>query len=173
MPNILDIVVEPNPLLHKKSLSVDSIDDSLRSFMDDMLATMYHNNGIGLAAIQVGVLKKIIVIDVSKEFANNVPMPLFMINAEIIKRSEDLAEFREGCLSVPGFFAEVTRPADITVKFINYEGKEEELNISHGLLAVCVQHEIDHTNGIVFIDYLSKLKKDFALKKSFKFQERA
>lgn len=173
MPNILDIVVEPNPLLHKKSLSVDSIDDSLRSFMDDMLATMYHNNGIGLAAIQVGVLKKIIVIDVGKEFANNVPMPLFMINAEIIKRSEDLAEFREGCLSVPGFFAEVTRPADITVKFINYERKEEELNISHGLLAVCVQHEIDHTNGIVFIDYLSKLKKDFALKKSLKFQERA
>ncbi|CAK6537206.1 MAG: peptide deformylase [Candidatus Midichloria mitochondrii] len=173
MPNILDIIVEPNPLLHKKSLPVDSVDDSLRGFMGDMLATMHHNNGVGLAAVQVGVLKKIIVIDVGKEFANGVPMPLFMVNAEIVKRSEDLAEFREGCLSVPGFFAEVTRPADITVKFINYEGKEEGLNIPHGLLAVCVQHEIDHTNGIVFIDYLSKLKKDFALKKSLKFQERA
>ncbi|WHQ46913.1 MAG: peptide deformylase [Candidatus Midichloria sp.] len=173
MPNILDIVVEPDQLLHKKSLLVDSIDGKLRSFMDDMLVTMYHNNGIGLAAVQVGVLKKIIVIDLGRRLANSMQMPLFMINAEIIKKSETLAEFREGCLSVPGFFAEVSRSADITVKFINYEGIEEKLDIQHGLLSVCVQHEIDHTNGIVFIDYLSKLKRDFALKKSLKTKEKA
>ena len=168
MPKILNIVTEPSPILHKKSESVKEVTDEIRLLMQDMLITMHHNNGIGLAAVQVGVLKKVIVIELPAEAAIDAYMPLFMVNAEIIKKSDDTIEFKEGCLSVPSFFAEVTRPKDIIVKFLNYDGKEEILNIPHSLLAVCVQHEIDHTNGIVFIDYLSKLKRNIAIKKVIK-----
>lgn len=173
MPKILEIITEPNLLLHQKSVLVNEVTDKLRSLMQDMLVTMHHNNGIGLAAVQVSILKKVIVIELPAEAAMGIPMPLFMVNAEIIKKSDDTIKFKEGCLSVPGFFAEVTRSKDITIKFINYNGKEEILDIPHSLLAACIQHEIDHTNGIVFIDYLSKLKKDLAVKKVLKYLKKS
>jgi len=154
MRKTLRIITEPNPILHEKSLSVTAIDDEVRSFMDDMLVAMYENKGIGLAAVQVGILKRIIVIDVEQEGSDGFKMPLFMVNAEIVKKSKEYASFPEGCLSVPNFSAEVMRPADITVRFINYNGLTEEIEVKNSLLSVCIQHEIDHTNGILFTDHV-------------------
>ncbi len=186
-PTILPIVIEPDPLLHLKSEKVLNVDDETRQFMDNMLATMYANNGVGLAAVQVGVLKKIIVIDVDQRTDNHSCIndacghhpiqhggePLFMVNPEIIERSESLSEYKEGCLSFPGIYADVLRPDNITVQYLDYYGKEQKLVVPEGLLSVCIQHEIDHTNGIVFVDHLSKIKKEFYLKKLFKQKKRA
>ena len=130
-----------------------------------MLETMYAATGIGLAAVQVGILKRLIVIDISKnEEKKN---PLFLINPEIISRSKKTSIYEEGCLSLPGHFAEVERPAECQIKFVDYDGKEKELQ-ANGLLATCIQHEVDHLNGVLFIDYLSKLKKDMIVKKLIK-----
>ena len=133
--------------------------------MDDMLATMYQAPGIGLAAIQVGILKRIVVIDISKEKEKK--DPLFLVNPQIINRSKETSIYEEGCLSLPGQFAEIERPSDCLIKYVDYNGKEKELQAS-GLLATCIQHEVDHLNGILFIDYLSKLKKDMIIKKLIK-----
>ena len=141
------------------------VDDELRKLLDDMLETMYAAPGIGLAAVQVGILKRLIVIDISKDKEKK--KPLFLINPEIISRSKKTSTYEEGCLSLPGHFAEIERPAECQIKFINYEGKEKELK-ADGLLATCIQHEIDHLNGILFVDYLSKLKKDMIIKKLIK-----
>ena len=130
-----------------------------------MLETMYSAPGIGLAAVQVGVLKRLIVIDISKE--KDKKNPLFLINPEIISRSKKTSIYEEGCLSLPGHFAEIERPAECHVKYIDYTGKEKEIK-ANGLLSTCIQHEVDHLNGILFIDYLSKLKKDMILKKLIK-----
>ena len=157
-----NIVVEPDPILREKSVSLEKVDDELRSLLDDMLETMYAAPGIGLAAVQVGVLKRLIVIDVSKDQEKK--DPLFLINPEIIHRSKQTSVHEEGCLSLPGHFAEIERPAECQIKFIDYNGKEKELN-AKGLLATCIQHEVDHLNGVLFIDYLSKLKKDMIVKK--------
>ena len=157
-----NIVVEPDPILREKSVSLEKVDDELRSLLDDMLETMYAAPGIGLAAVQVGVLKRLIVIDVSKDQEKK--DPLFLINPEIIHRSKQTSVHEEGCLSLPGHFAEIERPAECQIKFIDYNGKEKELN-AKGLLATCIQHEVDHLNGVLFIDYLSKLKKDMIIKK--------
>ena len=133
--------------------------------MDDMLETMYAAPGIGLAAVQVGILKRLVVIDISK--GEEEKKPIFLINPQIIHRSKKTSVYEEGCLSLPGQFAEIERPAECTIKYIDYNGKEKDLK-ADGLLATCIQHEVDHLNGILFIDYLSKLKKDMIIKKLVK-----
>jgi peptide deformylase len=159
------IVIEPDPILRKKSEMLESVDDELRVLLDDMLETMYAAPGIGLAAVQVGILKRLIVIDISKDKEKK--SPLFLINPEIISLSKKTSVYEEGCLSLPGHFAEIERPAECQIKFIDYNGKEKKLKAS-GLLATCIQHEVDHLNGVLFIDYLSKLKKDMIVKKLIK-----
>ncbi len=162
------IVIEPDPILREKSEILEKVDDELRNLLDDMLETMYAAPGIGLAAVQVGVLKRLIVIDISKEKEKK--NPLFLINPEIISKSKKTSIHEEGCLSLPGHFAEIERPAECQIKFIDYDGKEQELR-ANGLLATCIQHEIDHLNGVLFIDYLSKLKKDMIVKKLIKYKK--
>ena len=153
---IRKILTEPDPFLRQKSKKVDKVDNDIRSLMNDMLETMYEAPGIGLAAIQVGVPKRIIVIDLSKN--DQKKEPLYFVNPEIISRSDQDATYEEGCLSVPNQFAEIDRPDKCHVKFLDYDGKEQSLK-AEGLLATCIQHEMDHLEGILFIDYLSKLKK--------------
>ena len=175
--NILPLVTSPNPLLKKVSQPVLVVNDELRKLMDDMVQTMYAEGGIGLAAVQVGVLKRVLVIDIDYEeeglhhhhgSCNGVHVknanPMYFVNPEIIEKSEELSSFNEGCLSFPGARAEVERPAEVRVKFLDYYGKEQVLNMS-GIMATCIQHEIDHLNGITFIDHISKLKRDMILKK--------
>ena len=159
------IIIEPDPILRKKSQSLENVDNDLRKLLDDMLETMYKAPGIGLAAVQIGILKRLIVIDISKE--DQKKNPLFLINPEIINKSSNTSVYEEGCLSLPGQFAEIQRPAECTVKYLDYEGKAKQLKVD-GLLSTCVQHEVDHLNGILFIDYLSKLKKDMIIKKLVK-----
>ena len=156
------IVIEPDPILRKKSEILEKVDDELRGLLDDMLETMYSAPGIGLAAVQVGILKRIIVIDISKDKEKK--NPFFLINPEIISKSKNTSTYEEGCLSLPGYFAEIERPAECQVKYIDYFGKKKEIKAT-GLLSTCIQHELDHLNGILFIDYLSKLKRDMIIKK--------
>ena len=158
------ILIEPDPLLRKKCEPLEKVDDDLRKLMNEMLATMYDAPGIGLAAIQVGVLKRVVVIDLSKDEKKN---PLFLINPEIIHKSKNTSIYEEGCLSLPGQFAEIERPAECVLQYVDYNGKKKELK-AKGLLATCIQHEVDHLDGILFIDYLSKLKKDMIIKKLVK-----
>ena len=156
------IVTEPDPILRKKSSELEKVDDELRKLMDDMLETMYAAPGIGLAAVQVGILRRIVVIDISKDKEKK--NPIFLVNPEIIEKSTNTSVYEEGCLSLPGQFAEIERPAECTIRYIDYEGRQKQLK-ADGLLSTCVQHEIDHLNGVLFIDYLSKLKKDMIIKK--------
>ena len=158
---IRKILTEPDPFLRQKSQDVEGVDDEIRRLMQDMLDTMYAAPGIGLAAIQVGVPKRIIVIDLSKEEEKK---PLYFVNPRVILKSNSNATYEEGCLSVPGQFAEIARPDRCHVTYLDYNGKQQELK-AEGLLATCIQHEIDHLEGILFIDYLSKLKKSFIVKK--------
>ena len=162
------ILTEPNKILRQKSLKVDRVDENLQKLMDDMLETMYAAPGIGLAAIQVGEPKRVIVLDIAAKDEQKKPM--FFVNPEIIKKSETNSTYEEGCLSVPGQFAEITRPEKCHVKYIDYYGKPKEL-IAEGMLATCIQHEMDHLEGILFIDYLSKLKKSMIVKKLSKQKE--
>ena len=159
---IRKILAEPDPYLRQKSNKVEIVNDEIRSIMNDMLETMYAAPGIGLAAIQIGIPKRIIVIDLSKD--DEKKNPLYFVNPEIITNSNTDAAYEEGCLSVPGQFAEINRPDKCKVKFLNYHGEEKILE-AEGLLATCIQHEIDHLEGILFIDYLSKLKKSMIIKK--------
>ena len=159
------IITEPDIILRKKSVSLEKVDDDLRALMDDMLETMYAAPGIGLAGVQVGILKRLIVIDVSKDEEKK--SPLFLINPEIISKSKNTSVYEEGCLSLPGYYAEIERPAECQIKYLDYHGKKKEMKAS-GLLATCIQHEVDHLNGILFIDYLSKLKRDMVIKKLIK-----
>ena len=160
-----EIVIEPDPILRKKSETLEKVDDELRSLLDDMLETMYSAPGIGLAAVQVGILKRLIVIDISKE--KDKKNPLFLINPEIISNQKILQFMRRDVYLLPGHYAEIERPAECHIKYIDYNGKEKEIK-ANGLLSTCIQHEVDHLNGILFIDYLSKLKKDMILKKLVK-----
>ncbi len=160
-----NIVIEPDPILRKKSENLEKVDDELKKLLDEMLETMYAAPGIGLAAVQIGILKRLIVIDISKE--NEKKNPLFLINPKIISKSESTSIYEEGCLSLPGHFAEIERPAECKIKYLDYNGKEKEMT-AKGLLSTCIQHEIDHLNGVLFIDYLSKLKKDMIVKKLIK-----
>ena len=157
-----EILTEPNNILREKSLAVDAVDKDLQKLMDDMLETMYAAPGIGLAAIQVGIPKRIIVLDVDR--SDEVKNPMFFINPVIISKSSNSATYEEGCLSVPGQFAEINRTDKCYIKYLDYFGQPKELQ-AEGLLATCIQHEIDHLEGILFIDYLSKLKKTMIIKK--------
>ena len=159
---IRQILTEPNKVLRQKSFPVEKVDKGIQSLMDDMLLTMYAAPGIGLAAIQVGEPKRIIVIDISRNDEEKKPM--FFVNPEIISTSKKDVSYEEGCLSVPGQFAEINRPDMCHVKFLDYYGNQKELK-AEGLLATCIQHEMDHLEGILFIDYLSKLKKSMIVKK--------
>ena len=156
------ILTEPNEILRKKSLPVDNVDKDLQILMDDMLDTMYAAPGIGLAAIQVGIPKRVIVLDIEQKEGEK--KPLFFVNPEIIQKSKNLSTYEEGCLSVPGQFAEIDRPDKCHVKYLDYYGEKKEIN-AEGMLATCIQHEMDHLEGILFIDYLSKLKKTMIIKK--------
>ena len=157
-----EILTEPNEFLRKKSLPVDRVDGDLQKLMNDMLETMYAAPGIGLAAIQVGVPKRVIVLDLSKK--DEPKNPMYFVNPEIITKSENNSTYEEGCLSVPGQFAEIARPDKCHVKYLDYFGKPQEL-LAKEMLATCIQHEMDHLEGILFIDYLSKLKKSMIIKK--------
>ena len=160
-----NIIIEPDPILRKKSEPVSKVDLNLQNLMNDMLETMYSAPGIGLAAVQIGILKRLIVIDISKE--NEKKNPLFLINPKIIKKSKETSLYEEGCLSLPGHFAEIERPAECSLDYIDFDGKKKNLK-AKGLLATCIQHEIDHLDGVLFIDYLSKIKKDMIIKKLIK-----
>ncbi len=162
---IRKILIEPDPILRKKCSNLEIVDDDVRKLMDQMLATMYDAPGIGLAAIQIGILKRLVVIDISKDQEKK--NPIFLVNPVILNKSKTTSVYEEGCLSLPGQFAEIERPAECVVKYIDYNGKERELE-AKGLLSTCVQHEVDHLDGILFIDYLSKLKKDMIIKKLIK-----
>ena len=157
-----NIVIEPDPILRKKSQAIEEANDDLRKLLDDMLETMYEAPGIGLAAVQIGILKRIIVIDISKDKEKK--DPLFLINPEITFKSKNTSVYEEGCLSLPGHFAEIERPAECHLNYIDYYGNQKSLQ-AKGILATCVQHEVDHLDGVLFIDYLSKLKKDMIIKK--------
>ena len=155
------ILTEPDPFLRQISYKVNKVDDEVRKLMKDMLDTMYEAPGIGLAAIQIGVPKRIIVIDLSKEEEKK---PLYFVNPEIIVKSKNNSTYEEGCLTVPGQFAEIDRPNECHVRYLDYNGQKKDLK-AEGLLATCIQHEMDHLEGILFIDYLSKLKKNYIVKK--------
>lgn len=159
---IKPLIILPDPLLRQVSTSIERVDADLRKLVDDMLETMYEAPGIGLAAIQVGVPRRLLVIDISKEDEGK--RPLVFINPEIITSSDERSVYEEGCLSIPDYYAEVERPASVTVKSIDRDGKEQ-VTVAEGLLATCLQHEIDHLNGILFIDHISRLKREMVIKK--------
>ena len=159
---IRKILTEPDPFLRQKSKKVEKVDNEIKLLMNDMLETMYDAPGIGLAAIQVGTPLRVIVIDLAKEGEKK--EPLYFVNPEIITKSDQDATYEEGCLSVPNQFAEVDRPDKCQVNFLDYNGNPKIIK-AEGLLATCIQHEMDHLEGILFIDYLSKLKKNMIIKK--------
>ena len=157
-----EILVVPNPVLKQVSKTVEVVDDGLRALMDDMLETMYAAPGIGLAAIQIGEPVRVIVMDLAREGEEK--QPRFFVNPEILWASEETLPYEEGCLSVPEIYDEVERPSQVKIRYMNYAGEtvEEE---AEGLFAVCIQHEMDHLDGVLFIDHLSRLKREQAIKK--------
>ena len=159
---IREILVVPDPVLKLVSQPVEKVDDELRALMDDMLETMYDAPGIGLAAIQIGVPKRVIVMDIAGP--DDPKAPRYYVNPEIVWSSEETAPYEEGCLSIPDIYDEVERPARVKLKYLNYQG-EEVVEDADGLFAVCIQHEMDHLEGVLFIDHLSRLKRDRAVAK--------
>jgi len=160
--SVRKILTEPNKLLRQISEPVEKIGEDEKKLMDDMLDTMYEAPGIGLAAIQIGVPKRIIVMDISRD--ENKKEPRFFVNPVIKNKNKEKSIYEEGCLSVPNQFAEIERPNSCEVEYLDYDGKKQILK-AEGLLATCIQHEMDHLEGILFIDYLSKLKKSMIIKK--------
>ena len=167
---LLPILVAPDPRLKQTSTPVKQVDDEVRRLMDDMLETMYQAPGIGLAAPQVGVLKRVIVLDLAHE--GEEPQPLRLANPEIVWVSDDDATYNEGCLSVPEHYADVVRPAACRVKYLDYNNKAQQIE-ADGLLATCLQHEIDHLDGVLFIDHLTSLKRNIILRKLLKTKKAA
>ena len=174
-----EILTEPNKFLREKSLAVEKVDEGLQKLMNDMIETMYAAPGIGLAAIQIGVPKRVIVLDIEwrnkSESTNDEKQvvkrnPMCFVNPEIITKSTNNSTYEEGCLSVPGQFAEIERPDKCRIKYLDYYGQSKEL-VAKDMLATCIQHEMDHLEGILFIDYLSKLKKSMIVKKLTKQKE--
>ena len=159
---IKPLIILPDPILRQVSSPLEQVDDSVRALSQDMLETMYDAPGIGLSAIQVGIPKRMLVIDLSKEDEEKAPQ--VFINPEIVQSSDERSVYEEGCLSIPDYYAEVERPAAITVRHLDREGKEQ-LTEADGLLATCLQHEIDHLNGVLFIDHISKLKREMVIRK--------
>ena len=166
---IKNILTEPNKILRQVSLSVKNFGKEDQVLMDDMLETMYHANGIGLAAIQVGVPKRIIVMDISKNSEKKNPM--YFVNPIIRNKNSNFSTYEEGCLSVPDQFAEIERPSECEVEYLDYNGEKKNINAS-GLLATCIQHEIDHLNGITILSYISKLKRSMIVKKLSKLKNK-
>ena len=160
--SIRKILTEPNPVLRQISKPLDKVEIEQQKLMDDMLETMYYAKGIGLAAIQIGVPLRVIVMDISKDENNKKPM--FFVNPVIKNKNSNFSTYEEGCLSVPNQFAEINRPSVCEVQYLDYYGIKKKLK-AEGLLATCIQHEMDHLEGILFIDYLSKLKKSMIIKK--------
>ena len=165
--SIKTILTEPNKILRQISQPVEKVGDEEKELMRDMLETMYSANGIGLAAIQIGIPKRIIVMDLSKE--ENKKLPMYFVNPVITEKNNEKKTYEEGCLSVPNQFAEIDRPNKCQVEYLDFDGNKQSLQ-AEGLLATCIQHEIDHLEGILFIDYLSKLKKEMIIKKLSKQQ---
>lgn len=159
---ILPIVTVPDPLLKEISTPVETVDDALRTLMDDMLETMYAAPGIGLAAVQVGRPIRLLVMDLAEEDAE--PDPQVYVNPELTWTSEELATYNEGCLSIPEQYADIDRPAECKITYLDYHGIEQKVHAT-GLFATCIQHEMDHLEGIVFIDYLSALKRGMYVRK--------
>jgi peptide deformylase len=160
--SIKPLIILPDPILRQVSKPVERVDDQLRKLAGDMLDTMYDAPGIGLAAIQVGEPLRMLVIDLAKE--GEEPAPHVFINPEILESSDERSVYEEGCLSIPDYYAEVERPASVRVKYLDRYGKQQEI-AAKGLMATCLQHEIDHLNGVLFIDHISKLKRDMVVKK--------
>jgi len=176
---ILPLIIAPDPLLKKISKPVEKVDDALREFMQNMIATMYQENGIGLASVQVGILKRVLVMDIDYEIEDHNrhhnhdncsgvhvknSNPQYFINPEIIEFSKNNSSFNEGCLSFPGARAEVIRPESIKLKYLDFNG-ENQVKIFDGISATCIQHEIDHLNGITFVDKISPVKREMILKR--------
>ncbi|NGO51988.1 peptide deformylase [Allomesorhizobium camelthorni] len=160
--SIKPLIILPDPVLRQVSKPVSQVDAPLLKLADDMLETMYDAPGIGLAAIQVGEPLRMLVIDLAKE--GEKPAPQLFINPEIVETGKERSVYEEGCLSIPDYYAEVERPATVRVKYLDRDGKLQEID-AEGLLATCLQHEIDHLNGVLFIDHISKLKRDMVVKK--------
>ncbi|WP_412777557.1 peptide deformylase [Thalassospira lucentensis] len=163
-----EILIVPDPRLKKECEPVSEVNDEIRQLLSDMLETMYAAPGIGLAAPQIGVMKRVVVMDVSDD--KDKPEPLKLINPEIIWESEDTSIYQEGCLSIPDQYADVERPIEVGVRYLDENGKEQEIE-ADGLLSTCIQHEVDHLDGILFTDYLSALKRNMILKKVQKLQK--
>ena len=164
MSDLYTIINVPDPVLKETAQAVNKVDNDIQKQMDKMLATMYEAPGIGLAANQVSLLNRVLVMDLARHDDGEEKSPICMANPEIIWESEEMSVMEEGCLSIPRQYADVERPANVRVKYLDYDGKEAELEAS-GLLSHCVQHEIDHLNGVLFIDYLSSLKRNMILRK--------
>jgi len=164
-----EILIIPDKRLRLKSEPVGAVDKALRALVDDMFETMYDAPGIGLAAIQIGVPKRVVTMDLAKK--DEPRSPQVFINPELTWKSDEKATYEEGCLSIPEYYEEVERPSAVKVKFLDLEGNEQQIEAS-GLLATCLQHEIDHTNGVLFIDHISKLKRDMVMKRFKKAQKR-
>lgn len=165
---LLPIIVAPDPRLKRLSPPVEQVDDEIRQLMDDMLETMYKAPGIGLAAPQVGVLKRVIVVDVAREGED--PQPLQMANPEIVSVSDADASYEEGCLSLPEHFAEVVRPETVRIRYLDRNNELREID-AEGILAICIQHEIDHLDGILFVDHITALKRNMILRKLTKLKK--
>jgi peptide deformylase len=165
-----DIIVLPDKRLRQKSESVKAVDAEVRALVEDMFETMYKAPGVGLAAIQVGVPRRVVTVDTAKK--DEPKQPQVFINPEIVWSSEEKGTYEEGCLSIPEYYEEVERPSEVKVRFMDLEGKTHEI-AANGLLATVLQHEIDHINGVLFIDHISKLKRDRVIKKFTKAAKRA
>jgi peptide deformylase len=163
---ILPIILAPDPVLKRRCLPVEKVDRGIRRLMDDMLETMYAAPGVGLAAPQIAVHKRIIVADVS-DLAQDRRVPLQMANPEIIGASDEILSREEGCLSFPEHYAEVQRPASVRVRYLDHDNEIREID-AEGLLAICIQHEMDHLDGVLFVDHLSSLKRGIILRKMTK-----
>lgn len=167
---ILNVLTAPDPRLRLKAQAVEKVDGPIRQLLDSMIETMYEKNGIGLAAIQVGVQKRVVVIDLGEK--EGIPFkPLFMVNPELKRTSLETQVITDGCLSVPNQYAEVMRSFEVQVSYLD-ENNQQQLLTAHGLLAFCIQHEIDHLNGILFIEHLSSLKRKLILSKVLKEKQR-
>ena len=159
---IKPLIILPDPVLRQLSEPVETVNADIRRLADDMLETMYDAPGIGLAAIQIGVPRRLLVIDVSKDGEDK--QPQVFVNPQILTSSDERSVYEEGCLSIPDYYAEVERPAAIKVEYVDLDGRQQTVE-ADGLLATCLQHEIDHLNGLLFIDYISKLKREMVIRK--------
>lgn len=159
---IRPLIILPDPILREVSKPVERVDDELRRLSDDMLATMYDAPGIGLAAIQIGIPRRLVAIDLARE--GEEPQPHVFVNPEIVAKGDALGVYEEGCLSIPDYYAEVERPSTVTVRYTDLSGNQQEMQ-ADGLMATCLQHEIDHLDGVLFIDHISRLKRDMVVRR--------